>query len=367
VSRAVVLAAALVAAATAAGCRRCTTPTFTVRSGAALDPRPAPELPTPAVRVLHVTDFGDRTCQQDAVAAAIARAHGHARFDAAIFPGDSVYPCGPDPTIPGASACAFGADSNTVAPGFAPPDDPSFARHEAPLAPLLEAGALPVYLSLGNHDVATWGECHPLGDAAEVARLKACLEVAHASPVWTMPGRHYLVDLGPARLIVVDTNLLEGDYGGFSFDDEVAFVAEAAQGCADRTCFLVGHHPAVMAGAHADEVTPEYRDRVERLVGAGGGRIRAWLAGHDHDLQHLRTTTGLDVFVSGNGSRGRDYERFRNPSPGAQVLFGSVRWGYAILEVSDGAWRYRFEGDDGAPLYCCAAVAAGRCEPVACR
>ena len=38
--------------------------------------------------------------------------------------------------------------------------------------------------------------------------------------------------------------------------------------------------------------------------------VRAWLAGHDHDLQHLRTATGVDVLVSGNGATARPRERF---------------------------------------------------------
>jgi hypothetical protein len=95
--------------------------------------------------------------------------------------------------------------------------------------------------------------------------------------------------------------------------------------------------------------------------------LRGWLAGHDHDLQHLRSPDGLDVFVSGNGARGRAGERFERTSvPGVAVLFASVRWGYAVLEVSPEGWRYRFEDVDGAPLHCCAATGAGRCEPAAC-
>jgi hypothetical protein len=106
---------------------------------------------------------------------------------------------------------------------------------------------------------------------------------------------------------------------------------------------------------------------MQRLVDAGAGRIRGWLAGDDHDLQHLRTAAGLDVFVSGNGARGRPRERFERVSaPGAQLFFASVRWGYAILEVTPEGWRHAFHGEDGAPLHCCAARGPARCEPIAC-
>ena len=118
----------------------------------------------------------------------------------------------------------------------------------------------------------------------------------------------------------------------------------------------MAHHPAVTAGDHRDDATPEYLARVARILEAGAGRLRGWLSGHDHDLQHVRAAGGLDVFVSGNGARGRPHERFREASaPGAELLFGSVAWGIGVLEASPGGWRYRFEGIDGAPLYCCTA------------
>ena len=359
--------AAAVALVGASGCCRCEAPDFIVRRGAALSPAPMPAPPAgPVVRALHAGDFGDRTCQQDAVGAAILDAQRRAPLDVAIFAGDNLYDCGPDAAVPGAGACRFADDANTLAPGFAPPPDPTFGKHDDPLAPLAAGTPAPrVYLALGNHDVATCGAPDP----TTVQRVKACLEVAHVSPVWTMPGRHYLVDAGPARFIVVDSNLVRGDYGGFSFDDEVAFVAAAGAECDRRTCFIVGHHPPAMAGIHRDDSGMDRQvERSRRLLAAAGGRIRAWLGGHDHDLQHLRMPEGVDVLVSGNGAGGRPTEKFQDVSlAGAELLFASVRWGYGILEVGADGWRYRFEGTDGSPLYCCAASGAGPCEPVSCR
>jgi len=357
------LAAGLALLAGASGCCSCaTSPSFTVRNGAALAPPAAPALPPPAVRALHLGDFGEASCQQEAVAGALSAAHRRAPFDVGFAAGDLVYECGPDPSLPGAEACRFAADGNTVAPGFVPPADPSFSVHDGPLAFL---GATPLYVALGNHDVASGGGCGGGGEA--VARTKACLNVAHAGPQWVMPGRHYAVDRGPARFIVLDTNLVPRDYGGFTLDDEVAFVAAQAAGCDARLCFVIGHHPPATAGGHRDDATAGYLARMQRLLDAGAGRIRAWLVGHDHDLQHLRTPAGLDVLVSGAGSRGRWRERFEATSAGASLLFASVAWGYGVLEVSAEGWRYRFEDDRAEPLYCCAAVGAGPCEPTSCR
>jgi tartrate-resistant acid phosphatase type 5 len=184
-----------------------------------------------------------------------------------------------------------------------------------------------------------------------------------------MPARHYYVDQGNARFVFVDTNLVVRDYGGFALDDEVAFVASMAADCETRLCFLVGHHPPVTAGMHRDDLAkPAYVARMATLLDAGGGKIRAFLAGHDHDLEHLRTPEGLDVLISGNGSGTRGAEKFSATSrQGTQLLFASLRWGFGVIEVGVNGWRYRFEGDDGSALYCCAAAATGPCEPVACR
>lgn len=351
-------------AALALGAACSGSPTFTVRPGASAAPPPAPPLST-TLRALHLADFGAATRQQAAVARAIGAAHRRAPLDLALFPGDNLLPCGPDAAVPGAEACRFAADGATVAPGFAPPPDDTFQLHDGAAAGL---AGIPVFLALGNHDVATGGSCGVPGAApAELARRRACLEVAHASAAWSMPARRYVVDRGPARFIVVDSNLLEGDYGGFSLDDEVAFVARAAAECGARACFLVGHHPPATAGVHRDGLDAGFLGRVDRLLQAGGGRIRAWLAGHDHALEHVRTPAGLDVLVSGNGARGRPSQRFEAVSPrGAALLFGSVRWGYGVLEVGAGGWRYRFEDVDGAPLHCCTALGNGPCEPVSC-
>jgi 3',5'-cyclic AMP phosphodiesterase CpdA len=313
--------------------------------------------------VLHLGDFGDDTCQQAAVARGIEASHRRAPFDAGVAAGDLVYECGPE-APPDAAPCTFAQDESAIAPSSTPAPARAFAVHDEPLAFL---GDVPVHPALGNHDVGHARRCRMGPDPAATARAKACLAVAHRGPQWVMPGRHYAVDAGPARLIVIDSNVVVADYGGFRLDDEVAFVAAQADGCADRPCFLVGHHPPVSAGAHGRDAAPEYQARMARLLAAGRGRIRAYLAGHDHDLQHLRTPEGLDVFVSGAGSRGRWGADLSQLSvPGAELLFGSERWGHGVLEVGADGWRYRFEDHRAEPVYCCAARGDGPCRPVAC-
>lgn len=365
-------AVALVLLSGANGCCSCSASRLYERRGAAAaSPAPAVSLSPPIVRALHFGDFGEANCQQAAVAAGIEDAQGRRPFDLAFHVGDNLYSCGPDWRAAGASLCTFASDGVTVAPGFTPPPDPAFGeKFEDALGGLARAG-VPVYLALGNHDVATWRSCLPAGDPVTASRTKACLEVAHTGPAWRFPARHYVVDQGPARFIVIDSNVIGADYGGFTLADEIAFVTASVAGCDARPCFVMAHHPAATAGRHASDFTPAYTDRMAQLVAAGRGMVRGWLAGHDHNLQHLRTPAGLDVFISGNGCRDRTDETFEHAAPGGStLLYGSVRWGYAVLEVSAGGFTWRAEDERGSPRYCCAArLAAGAwtpCEPVRC-
>ena len=348
----------------AAGCARCTSPSFALRP---VEPGPAPAPFPVALRVLHFGDFGEDTIQHRAVGRAMAEFARVTPLDLALSVGDNIYECGPE-LNEASTACTFEPDGNTAAKGFVPPPDSSFQMNfEASLEGLRRGDRpVPVWVVLGNHDVNAWGTCSVGTDPDRAARARACLEVAHHSPRWSMPGRHWLLDEGPARFIAIDSNLLARDYGGFSFDDEVAFVRGAAAACGEKLCFLVAHHPSVSAGEHR-EVGPQYLARVKRIEEAFGGRLAAWLAGHEHQLEHLRAEAGYDVLLSGNTARGRAQERFEKLSaPGAKLLFASTAWGFGVLEVGEGRWAYRFVNDGGLPTYCCFAIGRGPCAPVAC-
>jgi hypothetical protein len=237
-----------------------------------------------------------------------------------------------------------------------------------------------MFLALGNHDVAASGGCAVPGlSRDETARRRACLSVARRTPTWTMPARHYVVDHGPVRLVVVDTNVVVGDYGGFTLEDELAFVRSATAPCGGagergrpgdpppeaRQCFLFGHHPPAAAHGYGRGRAPSHAPRMARLVAAAGGRARAFFAGHVHTLEHL-TLGSLDVFVSGSTAMA-GVHRFRWVWPrSAQLRFATSAWGFAVLEADAQGYRVAFAGTQGEPLHCCAAGRSGPCLPVDC-
>lgn len=325
----------------------------------------------PALRILVFGDFGRRTLAQRLVARAILRANAARPFDLALQLGDNLYYCGPDPLRAGAERCRFEEDGATVAPGAEPADDPVFDENEGPLRALRgrDGAPVPMYLALGNHDIGWGGDrCAVPGLAGdEAVRRRACLEVARRTPTWTMPGRHYVVDRGPVRIVVVDTNVVVADYGGFTLDGEVEFVRRATAQCgAGRLCFLAGHHaPAAVHGYRVGRRSP-FPARMARLLAAAGGRAGAFFAGHVHTLEHL-SLDGLDVFVSGSTAMG-GFMRLRFVTPArATARFATTAWGYTVVEVDAlGGWTVRFHDFWGEPLYCCAASAGGTCRSMHC-
>jgi hypothetical protein len=322
------------------------------------------------LRVLVFGDFGYQSIPQRLTAGAMRRATRARPFDLALELGDNLYYCGPDPTRPGAETCRFEDDGATVAPGAKPPDDPLFRVNEAPLAGLRgrDGGALPIYLALGNHDVGLGGgRCaRPVLGEVETMRRRACLSVARRTPTWTMPARHYVIDRGPVRFVVLDTNVTVRDYGGFTLQDEIAFVREATATCgAERHCVLVGHHPPAVLLGGARRKPPPYAGRIEQLVSAAGGRARAFFGGHEHTLQHV-SLDGLDVFISGSTAMGA-FRGFTTRWPArAQVRFASSAWGYAVLEADGRGYRIEFVDTSGAALHCCEAGTSGPCRSVSC-
>ncbi len=337
--------------------------------------RAEPVAPRPATRsfeerVLVFGDFGFESIPQRLAAGAMGRATRARPFDLALEVGDNIYHCGPDPTRPGAETCRFADDGVTVAPGASPPDDPLFRVNEAPLAGLRgrDGGPLPIYLALGNHDVGLGGgRCaRPALGEVEAMRRRACLAVARRTPTWIQPARHYVLDRGTVRFVVLDTNVVVRDYGGFTLEDELAFVREATASCgAERLCFLVGHHPPAAVHWYGTHRPLPYAARMARLVAAAGGRARAFFAGHVHALEHL-SLDGLEVFISGSTAMG-SFAHFTTRAPArAQVRFATTAWGYAVLETDGRGYRVAFFDTGGAALHCCEAGASGPCRPIAC-
>lgn len=192
--------------------------------------------------------------------------------------------------------------------------------------------ACPAYAIAGNHDYQNWPE----------SKVAAELEYTHvgktsAGPTrWTMPSLWYRFEF-PAKnplitFIALDSNMPYADGSTTSGRNFTLTAKQQAEQLVwletelrrpRKTPFLVvmGHHPVYSDGAHGDQpVLIRDWDPLLRKYGA-----HLYLAGHDHDMQHLEFENHpTSFFLSGGG--GADlYDLKVDPSkrgPYAQKVYG---------------------------------------------
>ena len=224
---------------------------------------PPPFAAAPAgwpVRILAFGDFGDGSDSQKHVAASMLSYHTRQRFDFAITLGDNFY-----------------------STGMASPDD---ERWKTWWSDLYHPLRIPFYATLGNHT-----------GSAEQSRcgnpvLATQPELANARGLLHLHRRRRAVLCARYRC----------DFG------ETAALAEGCARCQQGALEVVyGHHPIYSEGAHEDNNT-----KIEQLLPLLRDRAHIYLAGHDHDMQHLKPEGQLHFFVAGSGGKLRPIE----PGPG---------------------------------------------------
>ncbi|GGB95430.1 3',5'-cyclic adenosine monophosphate phosphodiesterase CpdA [Novosphingobium endophyticum] len=156
-------------------------------------------------------------------------------------------------------------------------DAPSYAR----LAEMVRGCPFPVAPMVGNHDareamLAAFPDC-PTGDGFV----------------------QYALDLGPLRVLVLDT-LEEGRHGGAFCKRRAAWLAGELAAHPGKPTLIAMHHPPFESGiAWLD--TDEREDWIVRLAETvrGHGQIRGIVAGHLHRTIHA-LWEGIPVAVTGS-------------------------------------------------------------------
>jgi tartrate-resistant acid phosphatase type 5 len=237
------------------------------------------------IRVLAFGDFGDGSVGQKEVAAAMLRYHRQTPFDFAVTLGDNFY-----------------------SKGMESPSDP---RWKSWWDELYNPLGIEFYASLGNHD---WG--FPESPAAEVL-------YASKSPSWRMPATYYTFTAGPVQFFALDTQALSLS--------QLLWLDEELGKSTARWKLVYAHHPVFSAGDHGDNA-----ELIARLLPVLRGRADVYLAGHDHDMQHLKPEGSLHFFVAGTGGKLRPIER------GPRSLFASSTRGFSVLEATNDRLTVRF-------------------------
>ncbi|MGH9839845.1 MAG: metallophosphoesterase [Blastocatellia bacterium] len=239
-----------------------------------------------AIRVLAFGDFGNGSKEQKQVAAAMLQFHRQTPFDFAVTLGDNFY--------------SYGMASTT---------DP---RWKTWWDALYDPLGIRFYATLGNHD---WGFAD--SPAAEIL-------YSQQSPSWRMPAPYYIFTAGPVQFFALDTNEVS--------EAQLLWLKDGLMQSNARWKLVYGHHPVYSAGAHADNP-----GLIRRLLPVLKGRADVYLAGHDHDLQHLKAEGGVHFFVAGGGGAG-----LRPLKPDPRSLFAKDAHAFAVLEADGKQLKIKF-------------------------
>ncbi|MEI9998449.1 MAG: tartrate-resistant acid phosphatase type 5 family protein, partial [Verrucomicrobiota bacterium] len=200
---------------------------------------------------------------------------------------------------------------------------------------------VPWSVILGNHDYR--GSCD------------VQLDYGKTHPRWLMPARYYRqvhpVDASTKlECFYIDTSPMMSEY-----KDDVPMRAIHTQNVPQQLAWLdaalaestapwklvIGHHPIYSAGlGHGSEL-----DLITNLLPMLQKHgVQAYICGHDHDLQHLRSND-LHFLISGGGSEHRPV------LPIPETQFARPASGFALASVRAHEMQVRFIDDQGRVLH----------------
>jgi len=183
----------------------------------------------------------------------------------------------------------------------------------------------PWYAVLGNHDIHL--------------HAQAQIDFTEHDSRWNMPDKYYSFSMERDnvrfKFIMLDTSPFESEYYQpeylipyvFEQDREAQLEwleNELKNNSADWT-IVTGHHPLYTGGWRADQY-PSVRIQLEPLLAKY--KVDMFLAGHEHDLQFIKSTTGMYQLVSGAGSDIRDTGYL------PQSLFAAAIAGFSLVSCS---------------------------------
>jgi tartrate-resistant acid phosphatase type 5 len=231
-----------------------------------------------SVRVLAFGDFGDGSDAQRLVAAAMMRYQRRRPFDFGITLGDNFYPS-----------------------GMSAPSDP---RWRSDWSALYDPLKIRFYATLGNHDYN-----QPDSPAAEIL-------YSQQSGSWRMPAAYYTFTAGPVQFFALDTDIIS--------EKQLAWLSSELDRSVAGWKVVYGHHPIYSEGHHEDNNV-----KIDQLLPVLKDRADVYLAGHDHDMQHLKPEGRLHMFIAGSGGKLRPIE------PGPRSLFARSANGFAVLDADE--------------------------------
>jgi tartrate-resistant acid phosphatase type 5 len=218
----------------------------------------------------------------------------------------------------------------------------------------------PAYAILGNHDYQTW----------PMSKVDAELEYARSGHSrFTMPARWYTFEF-PAKnplvtFIALDSNVphADGSTGhGRDFTltsqqhaEQIAWLeSELKKPRTTPHLVVMGHHPVYSDGPHGDHaILIRDWDPLFRKY-----NVPIYLAGHDHDLQHLEFEGHpTSFFLSGGGGADLYNLKIQQSQRGP---FAEKIYGFSQLSVTKEKLTLRHFDSDGKMLHAFSKTSTGQ-------
>ena len=167
---------------------------------------------------------------------------------------------------------------------------------------------------LGNHDYSD----NPGGEQAQLRYAK------RPGTRWHMPAKWYRTDVGEGSetltILALDSNEVPRHLSEPERAEQLEWLETQLSGPRGRFTLVMAHHPIYSNGKHGDtdHLVRDWAALLEQH------RVHLYLAGHDHDLQHLEMAERFTSFVisGGGGARTRALSRRDRPVPFARDVHG---------------------------------------------
>ncbi|MFM8892793.1 MAG: metallophosphoesterase [Planctomycetia bacterium] len=271
-----------------------------------------------AIHLLAIGDFGTTGKDQAAVAGAMRafRRQAGLPLESLLLLGDNVY--------------------NRVSDGFSVAS-PHWRAVFEEMYPA-DDFPCPCYAVLGNHD---YGD-NPGGHQVQLDYSQ------QGGTRWRMPGKWYRFDVGGpsagVTFLALDSNQSPKHLSDAERREQLAWLETQLAGPRRPFTIVMAHHPIYSNGKHGDTeyLVRDWAPLLERH------KVHVYLAGHDHDLQHLELSERFTSFVisGGGGARTRSLTKKDRPVP-----FGRDALGFTHLEVRPDVIAFSHHGIDGRGLH----------------
>lgn len=199
------------------------------------------------------------------------------------------------------------------------------------------------YITLGNHDYR--------------GKPEAQLAYHSINPKWNLPARYYskvvtTADGQKVLLVFIDTNpFIKGYYAKDNMPEIKTQDTAAQRVWIEKTLaqskepwkFVIGHHP-VYSSSPKHGNTIELVEMLKPMLDKY--HVQAYIAGHDHDLQHNQPTASkVDYFISGAASEIRDADAYEKTKFSASVP------GFVDMSIKGDSLFVNFIDNNGKVIY----------------